>query len=157
LAASSDPRAPLLYTALERYDNVIAALAALPPTLVHGELYPSNVLVIPAQQPVRVCPVDWEMAGIGPGLLDLAALVGGWGLAERDRLAAAYLDGVGATSGAAPCSQTPSIELARCRLHLALQWLGWSPDWSPPPEHAHDWLGEALEIVGELGLTQRLP
>ena len=41
-------------------------------------------------------------------------------------------------------AETLSADLARCRLHLALQWLGWSPDWRPPPEHAHDWLGEAL-------------
>ena len=29
-------------------------------------------------------------------------------------------------------------------LLVALQWLGWSDDWTPPPEHRHDWLSEAL-------------
>jgi hypothetical protein len=33
-----------------------------------------------------------------------------------------------------------------------VQWLGWSPDWSPPAEHAHDWLGEALHLADKLGL-----
>jgi len=154
LAVSGDVRAPLLDAALERYDAVIAAVLALPPTFVHGELYPSNVLVVPAERPVRVCPVDWEMAGIGPGLLDLAALVGGWSDAERDRLSAAYLESLGDTNTAVTLSQALSLDLARCRLHLALQWLGWSTDWQPPPQHARDWLGEALELVRHLGLAE---
>jgi hypothetical protein len=152
LAAMSDRRASLLVRALERYDEVISALAALPRTLVHGELYPSNVLVVPAERPVRVCPVDWEMAGIGPGLLDLAALVSGWGHPERDRLARAYLHGLGEREFASRFETLP-VELGSCRLHLALQWLGWSTDWRPPPEHAHDWLGEALQLTEELGLA----
>jgi hypothetical protein len=43
-----------------------------------------------------------------------------------------------------------TLQLAR--LHLAVQWLGWEPTWSPPAEHRHDWLAEALEIAGALGL-----
>jgi hypothetical protein len=148
LAGSSDRRAYSLGSALERYDEVIDALAGLPRTLVHGELYPSNVLVVQGD-PLRICPVDWEMAAIGPGLIDLAALVGGWGEEERRRLVGAYLDG----SDGAREPDAVEDDLARCRLHLALQWLGWSGDWRPPPEHAHDWLGEALGVAGELGLT----
>jgi thiamine kinase-like enzyme len=103
--------------------------------------------------PLAIYPVDWEMAWIGPGSLDLAALGGGWGAVERESLARAYLDGVGATGPAHPDLEELSASLARCRLHLALQWLGWSPAWRPPPEHAHDWLGEAWELAQELGLA----
>ena len=38
------------------------------------------------------------------------------------------------------------------RLHLAVQWLGWDPGWSPPDEHRHDWLAEALSAADKLGL-----
>ncbi len=38
------------------------------------------------------------------------------------------------------------------RLYIAVQWLGWSRDWSPPAEHAHDWLSEALSLAEELEL-----
>jgi hypothetical protein len=147
LAGSPDPRAATLLAALERYAEVVAALASLPHTFVHGELYPSNVLVVREQQPLRVCPVDWEMAGIGPGLVDLAALVGGWAPEERSRLVAAYVE------GGAPGRDVLETDLARCRLHLALQWLGWSSDWEPPREHAHDWIGEALELARGLELA----
>ena len=35
---------------------------------------------------------------------------------------------------------------------LAVQRLGWSDSWSPPEEHAHDWLAEALRAAERLGL-----
>lgn len=152
LARSDDSRASTLLAGLDRYGEAIAAMAALPRTFVHGELYPSNVLVVRDGRQPRVCPIDWEMAAIGPGLMDLAALVGGWDPPQRARLVAAYLTGLPDGDAARPPAEL-SADLARCRLHLALQWLGWSPDWRPPPEHAHDWIGEALMLVKELELT----
>ncbi|HET8673722.1 MAG TPA: phosphotransferase, partial [Thermoleophilaceae bacterium] len=134
-----------LARALGRYDELAAALAALPRRFVHGEFYPSNVIV--ERAPLRVCPVDWEMAAIGPAAMDLAALTGGWSDAERERLVRAY-------AAAAGEAVAPSLEcdVDRCRLHFALQWLGWSPEWCAPREHAHDWLGEALELARSLEL-----
>ena len=148
LGESDDPRADELRAALDGYGDAAHALTALPRTFVHGELYPSNVIVVRGDSP-RICPVDWEMSGIGTGLIDLAALVGGWNERERGRLVSAYLSGSEETSAS---ERSLDEDLARCRLHLSLQWLGWSADWRPPPEHAHDWLGEALELAGELGL-----
>jgi Phosphotransferase enzyme family len=153
LAHSTDPRAPRLEPALGRYEEVVEALAALPRTFVHGELYASNVLVVRDRQPVCVYPVDWEMAAIGPGLVDLAALIGGWSPARQRRLVAAYLGGLPDPGAAGLSSEALPAELARCRLHLALQMLGWAPHWRPPPEHAHDWLGEALSLARDLELS----
>lgn len=152
LADSDDTRAPYLRNALERYEGEVDSLATLPRTFVHGELYPSNVLVVRGS-PTRIFPVDWEMAAIGPGLVDLAALVGGWDEAEQTRLVGAYVRGGDDGDGRAEDAKSLEGNLTRCRLHLALQWLGWSTGWQPPPEHAHDWLGEALELADELGLV----
>jgi hypothetical protein len=151
LDGSDDRRAPALRGGLGRYEEVVSALDRLPRTFVHGEFYPSNVLVVRGS-PSRICPVDWEMAAIGPGLIDLAALVGGWDEPQRHRLVVAYLNGSHDRLDLAPTAV--ERDLARCRLHLALQWLGWSADWRPPPEHAHDWLGEALELAHDLGLVE---
>jgi hypothetical protein len=107
-------------------DTATARLVALPPTLIHGELYPSNVLV----GGDRVTVVDWETAASGPGVIDLAALVTG---AEGD----AQLAMAAAFGGVEPS------DLAAARLVLALQWLGWAKDWHPPREHRRDWLAEA--------------
>ena len=42
------------------------------------------------------CPIDWETASVGPGVLDLAALTAGeWREQERREMTAAYLAGSG--------------------------------------------------------------
>ncbi len=151
LAQSSDRRASRLRRCLQGYDEVIGSLAALPRTFVHGELYPSNVLIAREGGSTEVYPVDWEMAAVGPGVIDLAAMVAGWDPAERRGLIAAYAEGVG--DEAEGRADELLAALARGRLHLALQWLGWAEGWTPPPEHATDWLGEALGAAAELGLA----
>lgn len=137
-----------------RYGRVVEHLLALPTTFIHGEFYATNVLVHDAAGQVRVCPVDWETAAIGPGLVDLAALVaGGWSARERTALAMDYFE-ESIARGARWASADRFIDsLDYCRLHLAVQWLGWSPEWSPPPEHAQDWLREALGLSEKLGLA----
>ena len=111
----------------DAYARATERLLALPRTVVHGELYPSNVLVAGE----RICVVDWETAGAGPGVVDLAALVTGWGEDETSAIVAAY-------------GAVDPLDLAAARLHLAVRWLGWSRDWTPPQEHARDWRAEAL-------------
>jgi aminoglycoside phosphotransferase (APT) family kinase protein len=140
------------------YDRVVERLTALPVTFVHGEFYASNVLVHGLAQEeegegLRVCPVDWEMAAVGPGLIDLAALTaGGWTADEREALALAYHAAFVPHENWPPAPEAFLVALDYCRLHLAVQWLGWSPGWSPPPEHAQDWLDEALGLAEKLGL-----
>lgn len=140
-----------------RYDEVLEPLLALPPTLLHGEFYASNVLVdAGGGSGLRVCPVDWEMAALGPGLIDLAALVaGGWTETEKEDIARAYHSEL-ARLGAAFSPAWPELkaDLIRSRLHVAVQWLGWSNHWSPPPEHVQDWLEEALGLAERLGLCE---
>lgn len=134
----------------DRYSEVVERLLALPRTFIHGEFYASNVLV-DGESPKRVCPIDWEIAGVGPGLIDLAALAGGkWGEDERSSLTAAYHSELAAL-GAQPPPLSELMEvLDWCRLHLAVRWLGWAPDWSPPREHRHDWFNEALLLAERL-------
>lgn len=112
------------------------------PSLIHGELYPSNVLVQQGPKAPRIRPVDWETAGVGPPLLDLAALTSGsWRPEQRDRIVAAYREALPAV----PDGFDEALDAAR--LFVALQWLGWSDDWSPPPEHRHDWAADAYELA----------
>lgn len=136
-----------------RYERVVEILMALPRTFVHGEFYASNVLVQDTVTGLRVCPVDWEMAGLGPGLIDLAALTAGkWTEAERMALAQAYYAELTLRQERSMSWETFLGALDCCRLHLAVQWLGWSPVWSPPDAHAQDWLGEAVILAEKIGL-----
>lgn len=136
-----------------RYDRVIDRLEALPPTFIHGEFYASNILTQETEHGLRICPVDWEMAAVGPGLIDLAGLVTGhWTEEQRRALAVAYGAAL-AAAGGPPCGLEELMEnLDYCRLHLAVQWLGWTPDWSPPPEHRQDWRASATELAARLRL-----
>jgi Ser/Thr protein kinase RdoA (MazF antagonist) len=135
-----------------RYDPVVARLAALPDTFIHGEFYASNVLIQRGPDRLRVSPIDWENAARGPGVIDLAALTtGAWTPAEREQIARGYLDRAGTLRRTySEHDFLETVELAR--LHLAVQWLGWEPTWSPPAEHRHDWLAEALAIAESLRL-----
>ena len=83
-AVARDPRAAAL---AEDYREAVAVVQAAPRTVIHGEAFPSNVLVTPQGDP---CVVDWETAGYGCGLIDLAALTAGWAPAAAWRIAAAY-------------------------------------------------------------------
>ncbi len=134
------------------YQRVIDRLASWPTCFLHGEFYPPNVLVQSQADGYRVRALDWEMAGFGPGLLDLAALTAGrWSEAERSIYVGAYFEA--APDWVRRRGEADFLDaLAHCRLHLAVQWLGWSVAWESPAEQAHDWLADALRLAEELGL-----
>jgi aminoglycoside phosphotransferase (APT) family kinase protein len=139
---------------LNRYDAVVEELLDQPQTVIHGDFYASNVLIGegPGQAPaggegstVRVAPVDWEMAAVGSGLLDLASLASGdWSEHDREAMWTAYAE----TEGVPPFNSR-ALQLAR--LHHAVQRLGWAPPgWSAPESQRHDWLAEAMMLAETL-------
>ena len=124
--------------------HVAERLAALPVRLIHGDFYPANILVEGAG---RIRVVDWETCGVGPAVLDLAALVSGrWSEQEREQILDAYL-----ATCPVPIRPSPD-DLLYARLLLAAQWIGWHDRWCPPPEQRHDWHAELAELSERLGL-----
>jgi len=101
--------------------------------VIHGELYPSNVLV----RGEDFLFVDWEVAAAAPAVIDIAAVTTGW----SDEATSAFLDSYGAVD---------PLGLTAARLHLAFRWLGWSATWIPPREHARDWQQDAVELAALL-------
>ncbi len=139
--ASNGDRATLEWLA-PRHNAAVECLSEVPVTVLHGDFHASNVLIVHCPEGLRICPVDWERAGVGPGPIDLAALTaGGWTDEQRGALTAAYLESCGDLY-----SSAVNVEraLTASRLQLAVQWLGWSRDWQPPSEHRQDWLSEAV-------------
>ncbi len=132
-----------LESLLAAHAPVAELLAAQPRTLVHNDLAPKNVLADRSRTPARICLVDWEVAGVGCGLLDLVHL--GYGLDESEgrRLLAAYL---GELEDAPLLPASPSeLErvLAAARLHKALYRLAHSHLWQDDPALAEEWVAEA--------------
>ena len=69
----SDDRYFTLYSILiQLADEIAAPLRAEPATLIHGDYWPGNIA-----QPIdgRQVIFDWQLAGIGPGILDLVGFV----------------------------------------------------------------------------------
>ena len=130
-----------------RYDAVLDVLDGQPRSLVHGDFHPANIVV---SGHGRICVLDWELAGWGPSLLDLAALTSGrWPPSRRAALERAYRTG---GPDRWPDDDEFSVALECCRLHLALQWLGWATDWAPEPRRATDWVAAATRCAERLGM-----
>jgi aminoglycoside phosphotransferase (APT) family kinase protein len=133
----------------ERYDTVIDHLLSLPSTLIHGEFYPSNVIVTGIPDSFLPCPIDWETASVGPGVLDLAALTAGdWHEQDRRDITAAYLAGSGTRVTLDDLSESAQY----AHIHLAVQWLGWFGRRRAPVANARDWLADAIDRAEALNL-----
>lgn len=123
----------------------IGRLADAPVVTVHGDYYPSNLLVRPS--PERgTCPLDLELAGAGAAALDLAALTTGL----PDPLAADVLDSYRARLDDGRAHEELEELLLCARLHLAIRWLGWMPRRRPPAHQRFDWAAEAHAVGAAL-------
>jgi hypothetical protein len=104
-----------LPTLCERFEVVVPHLLASPPTVIHGEYYPSNILF----RAGKVYPIDWESAAVAAGELDLATLTENWGAKIERRCELEYQstrwpEGTPADFGRRLCS---------ARLYLQFRWL----------------------------------
>jgi aminoglycoside phosphotransferase (APT) family kinase protein len=113
---------------LDRHERAVSIMAGQPLTLIHGHYRPYNIVVTPRSEPTRVCPVDWEVAGLGPPLYDFAFLAEGFKPPEMDRLGDAYR-GEAAKYGLPVPDREELRRLADCyRLHRTMILLGYSAD-----------------------------
>lgn len=136
-----------------RYHRVVKQLIDLPSTFIHGEFYASNVLILEQNGAYRVAPVDWEMAAIGPAVFDLAALSAGqWTEEQQQAMARAYFAALPGGGFWSPTFAELLQAVNLAQLAIAVQWLGWAKEWSPPVETGQNWLGIALQMAQELNL-----
>ena len=93
-------------------------------TLVHGDLFGSNIIVQPGR---RIRAVDWESAAIGLGEWDLARLLDGWG-SKMAPPRSAYLDALEGSIGRELDREAFESTFAYCRILNMLWHLRWSVD-----------------------------
>lgn len=78
---------PWIRALSQRIHNIVDLLDAPNPTVVHGEAYVGNIVLLDD----RPIILDWESAGVGLGELDLAALLARWPEEEAREAEAAYV------------------------------------------------------------------
>jgi hypothetical protein len=127
------------------FENLGQGLAAEPLTVVHGELYPQNVLV----RGDAIRPLDWEWAGIAAGEIDLAALTEGWSAELTEASERAYADARWPRGGAPP-DMARRLDIARVYMHL--RWLGDRTDRVGAPELAAR-LNDLRVVAQRLGIS----
>jgi hypothetical protein len=113
-------RFPWLKPLCERFEDVVATLLSAPPTVVHGEYYPKNILY----RDGRIYPVDWESTAIGAGEIDLASLTEAWPEDIARQLEIEYQQARWPDGSPDEFQQT----LGAARLYLHFRWLGDRPE-----------------------------
>jgi hypothetical protein len=132
---------PWMELLFERLEQVVTVLLSAPPTVIHGEYYPKNILI----RDGSIYPVDWESAAIAAGEIDLASLTERWPEAVVRESVAEY-QAVRWPDGA-PNHFERTLWAARMYLHL--RWLGDRAGIEPSA-----WRLGQLKIAGEhLGLV----
>lgn len=137
-AAEANAPVPWLPAVCAAYRDLVDVLTAAPATIIHGEMSPQNVLWLDGE----IYPIDWESAAIGPGEIDLAALLFGWPEETVGRCIDAYWE-----ARETPRPPEFPARWTAATLYTALRWL-------PPSQDPRFGLGldRLRETAAKLGL-----
>jgi len=138
LAAGSLHLFPWLAALVHRFGELVIELCASEPTIIHGDFHPSNLL-FPSEV---VYPIDWEMAGISAGEMDLACLIDGWAEIEP-RCALEYKNA--RWPEGAPVDFERRLKIAQLALYFYK--LSSRPNWMSDQDSIGDY--EGLLAIGE--------
>jgi hypothetical protein len=103
------------------FPSVVDHLVRQPRTLVHGDVFPHNILLQPGP---RIRPIDWESAAVGLAAWDLARLLDGWG-SDKPGFTAAYLSELARRLPIRCDSASFEQTLAHCEILVVLSHLAW--------------------------------
>lgn len=128
----------------DRFEDLVGILLSSPPTIIHGEYYPHNILI----KSGVIYPIDWESAAMAAGEIDLATLTEAWGTEITRQCELEYRRARWGEDSAAGFERRLSV----ARLYLSFRWLGERSDWTAGDGTVFYF--EQLRSVGEeLGLV----
>jgi aminoglycoside phosphotransferase (APT) family kinase protein len=110
--------------ALRGYPDLAAGWTIQPFTLVHGCYRPQNIVLGRSGATLRVCPVDWETAALGPSGYDLAYLSDGYDDGHRRIFVEAYRTEAARHGLHVHEDDEAEVLLDGCDLHKNLKTLG---------------------------------
>jgi hypothetical protein len=127
-----------------------------PEALLHGDLWPKNVLVAPRGGRIQARLIDWDRAGVGPVSYDLSTFLGRFPAAVRPWILDRYRQEVGRSGWRLPPVRVLNLlfetaeyaRLANCIIWRALAV------WEGPAEWAvhelaslEEWLGAVQPLI----------
>ena len=129
------------------YGRVAEMIARQPLTLVHNDLAPKNVLADRSSDPARIYFIDWEMAGVGCGLMDLVVLKYGLEPADDQKMCSVYCEALAGTDLLPPSRQDLERLFVACELQRTVYRLAHSAIWKIPIERVEQWVAEARQYM----------
>jgi aminoglycoside phosphotransferase (APT) family kinase protein len=136
-------RFPWLPNLWERAEQPLTVLLEAPPTIIHGEFYPLNILYHQG----AIYPVDWESAAVAAGEVDLATLTEEWPPEVARDCEAEYRR----TRWPAGSPADFELRLTAARFYLFLRWMGDRLEWTSH-ESTGDWLVRLRDVAERLGI-----
>ena len=132
------------------FRGVIPLLGQEPETLVHGSFRSQNILVGDSAEGPRICPIDWELAGIGRAAHDLGFLCDGFRSPRLEAMLDAY--GTAASTSGLPARDPAELgrELDGHRLYKTIRSLSHWRGWKRPSVTLPKVLDEAEALVRRL-------
>ncbi len=123
-------------------EDFLSPLLNSTPAVIHGEYYQHNILFHRG----HICPIDWESAAVGEGLIDLACLTDGWESKIADVCKATYVRTRWPQGVPADFERV----LKAARLYMTVRWLGDDPDFTRSADARRYWT-QLQDLVTELG------
>jgi hypothetical protein len=124
--------------------------------LLHGDLWPKNVLVAPQGEQVHARLIDWDRAGVGPVSYDLSTFLGRFPAADRPWILDQYRQEVGRSGWRLPPPEVLNLlfetaeyaRLANCIIWRALAvWEGHA-EWALKElASLEEWLGAVQPLI----------
>jgi hypothetical protein len=121
-----------------------------PETLLHGDLWPKNVLVFPTSNGLQARLIDWDHAGVGPVSYDLSAFLSQFPALQRHWILDLYRQSVGRLGWRLPSAPDLNLlfdtaeraRLANCVIWPTIAVLESQPEW---PFDELTWIVQRLE------------
>lgn len=123
----------------EGFETMVTSLLSAPPTVIHGEYYPKNILY----RDGKIFPVDWESTAIAAGEIDLASLTEAWPEEIAHQLEFEYQQARWPAGKPAGFERT----LGAAQLYLHFRWLGDLP--GRTTNTGSLWRFEQLQAMGK--------
>ena len=120
-----------------------------PDTLLHGDLWPKNVLVYPTAPGLCARLIDWDRVGVGPVTYDLSTFLSRFPASEREWIVDCYRRSVGRAGWRLPATADMNVLFATAEYSRLANRVIW-PAIAVSQGHAdRAWAFEALGALAE--------